>query len=166
MNYKNVSPAVYVGTYKKYNNGSLFGRWMNLEDYDSFEDFVDACRELHKDEDDPEFMCQDYEGLPKSQYCESGLEWLKKYFDLMDMDEDDQNKVLEYWDEVYDGADPQTILDSYYCESMSDYDFGYMLSHELQEIPDWLECYIDYEKMGHEYKWDYYETDNYIFQQG
>ena len=47
---------VYVGTYGKYNNGSLFGTWLNLSDYLDKEDFYEACRELHKDEEDAEFM--------------------------------------------------------------------------------------------------------------
>ena len=41
---------VYVGTYGKYNNGSLFGAWLDLSDYSDKEDFYEACRELHKDE--------------------------------------------------------------------------------------------------------------------
>ena len=166
MNYNNCSPAVYVGTYKKYAEGSTFGRWMNLEDYADFDEFVEACRELHKDEEDPEFMCQDFEGLPKNQYCESGLDWLEKFFDLMKMDEDDQNKVLEYWDNVWDGAEPQTILDLYFCPAMDDYDFGYYLAHDLGclEIPENIESYFDYASFGRDCKYDYHETDNYIFE--
>ena len=55
---------VYVGTYGKYNNGSLFGAWLNLSDYLDKEDFYEACRELHKDEEDAEFMFQDWENVP------------------------------------------------------------------------------------------------------
>ena len=38
---------VYVGTYGKYNNGSLFGAWLDLSDYADKEEFYEACRELH-----------------------------------------------------------------------------------------------------------------------
>lgn len=76
------SPAVYVGTYGKYNAGSLKGAWLNLEDYDSKEEFMKAAHELHKDEDDPELMFQDYQNFPDEFYGESYLpeklwEWLK-----------------------------------------------------------------------------------------
>ena len=37
---------VYVGTYGKYNNGSLFGAWLDLSDYADKEEFYEACREL------------------------------------------------------------------------------------------------------------------------
>ena len=40
--------SVYVGTYGKYNNGSLFGAWLDLSDYADKEEFYEACRELHK----------------------------------------------------------------------------------------------------------------------
>ena len=64
---------VYVGTYKKYNEGSLKGGWLNLADYASYGDFLKACKSLHKDERDPEFMIQDNEGFPDGLDC---LEWL------------------------------------------------------------------------------------------
>ena len=39
---------VYVGTYAKYNNGSLSGAWLDLSDYSDKEEFYEACRELHR----------------------------------------------------------------------------------------------------------------------
>lgn len=53
--------AVYVGTYHKYNNGSIMGAWLTINDFKTPEDFWSACRRLHSDERDPEFMFQDYE---------------------------------------------------------------------------------------------------------
>lgn len=44
---------VYVGTYNKYNSGSLFGKWLDLSDYSDKDEFMEACRELHKDDQDP-----------------------------------------------------------------------------------------------------------------
>ena len=35
---------VYVGTYNKYNNGSLFGKWLDLSDYSDKDEFMEACR--------------------------------------------------------------------------------------------------------------------------
>ena len=31
---------VYVGTYAKYNNGSLFGKWLDLSDYSDKDEFL------------------------------------------------------------------------------------------------------------------------------
>ena len=73
---------VYVGTYGKYNNGSLFGAWLDLSDYADKEEFYEACRELHKDEEDAEFMFQDYENIPENLISES---WISgNFFTLRD----------------------------------------------------------------------------------
>ena len=72
---------VYVGTYAKYNAGSLGGRWLNLSDYANKDEFMAACRELHKDEADPEFMFQDFEGVPSWLISESHIDaevWSQK----------------------------------------------------------------------------------------
>ena len=35
------TPAVYCGTYGKYANGSIEGEWVNLTDFDTYEEFMD-----------------------------------------------------------------------------------------------------------------------------
>ena len=62
--------AVYCGTYKKYNEGSLAGAWMQLNNYATWQEFDKACHELHSDEKTPEFMFQDKEYLPVEYYNE------------------------------------------------------------------------------------------------
>lgn len=59
-----VAPRAYIGTYAKYNNGSLAGAWMILTDYENYDAFLAACKQIHRDEPDPEFMCQDVESMP------------------------------------------------------------------------------------------------------
>lgn len=79
--------SVYVGTYGKYASGSIAGKWVNLSKYDNKKEFEDFCKRLHKNEQDPEFMFQDYENVPDSMISESFISdevWdvlaiLKKY---------------------------------------------------------------------------------------
>jgi antirestriction protein len=52
---------IYVGTYGKYNNGSLFGEWLEISKFSNLQEFYRYISELHKDENDPEFMFQDWE---------------------------------------------------------------------------------------------------------
>lgn len=66
---------VYVGTYGKYNAGSIAGKWVDLSDFKNYDQFVKACAEVHKDERDPEFMIQDYEGMPDGLACG---EWISR----------------------------------------------------------------------------------------
>ncbi len=65
---------VYVGTYGKYNEGSLGGEWVDLNQFGSKSDFYEYITELHKDESDPEFMFQDWEGMPDELIGESWLD--------------------------------------------------------------------------------------------
>ena len=91
---------VYVGTYNKYNNGSLFGKWLDLSDYSDKDEFMEACRELHKDDQDPEFMFQDYENIPEALISESWLS--EKFFELRDAivkkDVVKANRIVKYFD--------------------------------------------------------------------
>ncbi len=69
--YRTGNPAVYCGTYGKYNDGSIFGMWIDLTTFDDYEEFIEFCQRLHADEEDPELMFQDYECFPSSWYSES-----------------------------------------------------------------------------------------------
>ncbi|MCS3870866.1 hypothetical protein J3D55_003782 [Chryseobacterium ginsenosidimutans] len=52
---------IYVGTYSKYNSGIIYGSWLKLSDYSDYDKLLEAMQELHQDEEEPEFMYQDYE---------------------------------------------------------------------------------------------------------
>lgn len=82
------SPALYCGTYGKYNSGNFNGVWLNVSTFDSYEDFVNFCKAIHADEEDPELMFQDGENIPDSLCHESmGAEEfnnLLKYCELRD----------------------------------------------------------------------------------
>ena len=47
-----IRSKIYVGTYGKYNAGSILGKWFDLTDYSDKNEFNEACRKLHKDEKD------------------------------------------------------------------------------------------------------------------
>lgn len=48
--------SVYVGTYKKYNEGNIFGEWFTLGDYLDYNEFIQACKDLHEDEEELELV--------------------------------------------------------------------------------------------------------------
>lgn len=72
--------SIYCGTYAKYNNGSLYGKWLNLSDYSSYDELLTTMYELHSDEADPEFMFQDYECpiLEKTRIVKR-VQYIKRY---------------------------------------------------------------------------------------
>lgn len=73
MEATNQNPSIYVGTYGKYNNGDLSGAWLDLTKYSSFDELLADCKNLHKDERDPEYMVQDYENMPDGLSMDESL---------------------------------------------------------------------------------------------
>lgn len=78
------NPRVYVGTYKKYNNVSIQGAWIDLVECKTYQGFLNKCHEVHSDERDPEFMIQDCENMPDG--LTSVMEWLteQEFLDILD----------------------------------------------------------------------------------
>ena len=93
---------LYCGTYKKYNEGSLFGKWMDLADYKDAEEFLEACYELHKDEEDPELMFQDYE---------ADESWEGKLYS--------ECSVPEEWWDIHDALEKSYIDEDIYSAYLS-----------------------------------------------
>ena len=165
-----VEPAVYVGTYRKYNNGSLFGEWVTISDFDSYEDFMAYIRKLHADEDDPEFMYQDYEGFPRAWYSESDLS--KETFD----------RIKEYsklGEEEKDAYDAYCDLFDYSEQSIDDFNsryYGYFptytaLAESYIDMAggvenlgrETLESNFDYESFGRQLSWELVTDGGYYF---
>lgn len=140
------TPRLYVGTYAKYNNGDISGDWLDLEDYSDKESFLEACAELHKDEADPEFMFQDFEGFPKALYSESSVD--DKLFEFVALDEDDREIVGIYWEHVNSDASVDEAKENYAGCYKNEEDWAYEFLDEtgaLKDMPDNLRSYFDYE---------------------
>lgn len=139
---------IYVGTYAKYNSGSIFGEWIDAEDYSDKEEFIEACKELHKDEPDPELMFQDHEEFPAVFYHESDID--SRLWDWLALDDNDR-EIVEAWlseNSLGKQEDLQSIVDSFSGQYSSWADYAEEITRDCHEIPDHLEYYIDWEKMG------------------
>lgn len=71
---------LYVGTYGKYASGSIDGAWLDLDKFKNGDEFLKACKKLHSDEREPEFMFQDVEvdagaDWQEGLYSESSIPW-------------------------------------------------------------------------------------------
>ena len=155
------SPALYCGTYCKYNSGSLCGMWVNVSTFDSYEDFINFCKAIHADEEDPEIMCQDGENIPDSLCSESMGEEefnnLLKYCELCD-----EYNVLAVDDflELYSPEDLGRMHDAYVGVYDSEEDFAEEIvsdCYDLEKTMGDLACYFDYEKFARDlFMCDYY----------
>ena len=164
--------GVYVGTYKKYSEGSLFGMWIDLEAVRDEGEFFDVCRQLHSDEEDPEFMMQDYQGFPEELYHESmSEEDVAKILAFVALDDDDR-EMLEAFCECYggDATDADNIEDvRERCMGQFDtfQDFADQCADEelaCMNAPEFCSRYFNYEAYARDLKYDFSVSDNgYIF---
>ena len=151
-------PRVYVGTYNKYNCGSIAGAWLNMDDFTDQDDFDNACHELHKDEEDPEIMFQDWEGFPEGMCDESYID--PKFWDWQYLRDHEKEMIEAYYEAGGDTDTEFSHIEDCFCgewDSFSDY--VYETFTECSEIPDHLSNYIDWEKVERDMDYDYFYTD-------
>ena len=125
-----VEPRIYVGTYAKYNEGDLTGEWFELSDYEDRETFYTACAELHKDEEDPEFMFQDWENIPDSMIRESWIS--EEVFELAgeSLSDEEYEALFEWLDDGND-YDLSAFRDAWQGRHESETDYAEHLADEL-----------------------------------
>jgi antirestriction protein len=140
------NPRVYVGTYAKYNSGNLKGRWLDLTDYADKDEFIDACRKLHKDEADPELMFQDHENIPKGMITESSIS--EDLWEWMGLDDHEKTLLQIYRRDINEDGTLDEARDAFNGVYSSPEDWAEQYIEEagwLNEVPEPLRIYIDYE---------------------
>ena len=146
------SPALYCGTYGKYNSGNLRGMWVDLSTFDDYEDFVNFCLAIHADEEDPELMYQDYENMPGSLYHESmGEEGFNKIAEYCELCDDYNVSAVEDFLEWYSPEDLDMMHDAYAGVYDSEEDFARETvngCYELEKMMGDLADYFDYEALA------------------
>lgn len=158
--------CVYVGTYNKYNCGSLGGAWVDLESFHNEKELMRFLYRLHADEAEPEFMVQDYMNFPKRLYSESMNEQdFEELFKWLNLDEEEREMCAEYWKEIDESASVDEIADRLVYSGDSDEYFDELADEALSDnnVPVFLQCCFDYEKWREMCKFDYRVTSNFVF---
>ena len=152
------SPMLYVGTYAKYNNGSIEGAWLKLSDYMDAKEFYEACNELHADEEDPELMFQDFDNFPKCFYseCSPDINGIYEYMEAC------ENFDKELVDAVLDDGGCLDGIENYFYVSDfdSDYDIGVnyieQLYGDIENLDkETLARYFDFKAFGRDLQYNY-----------
>ena len=155
---------IYVGTYAKYNNGNLFGKWLTLADYNGKGEFIEACKELHDDEEDPEFMFQDWEDIPSSMVGECHVD--EGCWELLEAYDNYGNDAVNAYCSIFGKWDERDFQDRYRGKYTSWTDLAEQLledTGDLEAIPESLRYYFDYEKYGRDLHYDFCEEDGHYF---
>ena len=155
------SPALYCGTYGKYNSGNFSGMWVTVSTFDSYDDFLNFCYAIHADEENPEIMCQDGENIPDSLCCESmgeeGFNKIAEYCELCDEYGVEAVDDFLEWDST---EDLDNMHDAYVGVYDSREDFAREIvsdCYDIENIMGNLACYFDYEAFARDlFMGDYY----------
>lgn len=110
MTQTETTPRIFLTDYASYNNGSQFefGHWVDLTDFSDADElneyisnhFKEADKKSPLDSPREETMITDYEGLPKSMYSKSGMDFEKVYKYLsLDWDSKDEHEKISLWNE-------------------------------------------------------------------
>jgi antirestriction protein len=169
-----VSVKIYVGTYKKYNEGNLFGKWLDLDDYSNFEQLKEEMYNLHIDEEDPEFMIQDWECnniINSFEFINESFISDEIYHIINIITESNiSEEVLESYISCNSSLKNineiiEEIEECYVGEFQNDIEFVQSLLEETGEIPSNLPnyIYIDWERTTRDIMMDYTTDNNHYF---
>ena len=143
------SPALYCGTYGKYNSGNFSGMWLNVSTFDDYEDFENFCIAIHADEEDPEIMFQDGENIPDSLCCESmGEEEFNQIAEYCELCDDYSVEAVEDFLKLYrpDYIDMMRVAYAGVYDSKEDFAREFVNNrYDLDKMMGDLDYYFDYE---------------------
>ena len=143
------SPALYCGTYGKYNSGNFNGMWVNASTFDSYEDFLNFCKAIHADENDPELMYQDFANIPDSLYHESmGEEEFNNLLEYCELCDDYSVSAVDDFLELFSPEDLDRMDDAYVGVYDSKEDFAIEIIndfYDLDKMMGSLAYYFDYD---------------------
>ena len=170
--YRSGNPAVFCCTYHKYNEGRSLtgGMWLDLSSFSSYDDFMAACRWLHRDESDPEFMFLDYENFCAAWYSESCMDedTFERILEYADLDSDEQEAFKAFLDVTCDSDASFDDFRERYCGQWdSEREFAEHLCDELDmfhNVPESVSRFFNFGAFADElFMSDYDFSDGHVF---
>ena len=170
MEAKDLNEArIYVGTYAKYNNGSLQGEWVELSDFYDLDGFMERCAGIHEDEEEPEYMFQAWEEIPDCLIDEGHLE--ENFFELrdeLDRLNDKEKDAFGICDNTQLTQDACSLVKSFQSDYIGSYasreDFAEELAKMENDLPDFALIYFDFGKYADDlFCTDFWYKDGYVF---
>lgn len=162
------------GSYNECNERALGSSWLTLNDYNDWDEILEELEKqgFELDGIDEELFVQDIENFPAEvenwDYVnpQELFETLKKSGVLDDegkyelMDAFCSIEGYREWKRLVDSYEDRWDDDIYLWHNYDWYDLGYELLHEGNNIPEYLDNYIDYAKYGEELSYDgFHECD-------
>jgi len=170
---------IYVADLAEYNNGRLVGKWLDLSDYSSGAEVMEAIQEMLDEQTKKdkygdvheEYAIHDFEGFPRSFYSEyMGESDFDALYEMMKV-ADSSNLPLEVLMEAVSDLgyedDPERVAEAYYSSvpaSMGNEwrDFAYDYIDSIGNITEAVskpEYYFDFESFGSDVRMDYTDEE-------
>ncbi len=139
---------IYVADLAAYNNGKLHGVWIDAtQDLDDIQEQVNNMLAQSPEPDAEEYAIHDFEGF--NGYSLSEYEGLQSAHEVASFIEEYPEIGGELLDHFSDIEEARKAAEESYCgcyKSLADY--AEELAEETSQIPEHLQYYIDYKKMG------------------
>jgi antirestriction protein len=166
---------IYVADLAEYNNGRLVGKWLDLSDYSSGAEVMEAIQEMLDEQTKKdkygdvheEYAIHDFEGFPRSFYSEyMGESDFDALYEMMKV-ADSSNLPIEVLMEAVSDLgyedEPERVAEAYYSSvpaSMGNEwrDFAYEYIDSIGNITEAVskpEYYFDFESFGSDVRMDY-----------
>lgn len=172
------TPQIWVCSIRDYVNGHNVGEWLDLSDYSSEEEVLEAIQVLLKgwDEElgiDPmdvpreEWTIHDYEGFPERFYSESMsfgpvLKWLRETEDM----DDDRKEAYELFLDNYSGSNTnvEKFEEAYQGKWESEEEYAEDLFKSCYKEPEFGWDYVDFAYAATSmFAYDYSYEDGHVF---
>jgi antirestriction protein len=142
-------PRIYVACLASYNNGVLYGRWIDVDgDGDDIRYEVDEMLAQSPAPGAEEWAIHDHEGWPVSVSESHDFDELAALAELLDdYDEDVIRAACDVSDDETAEELRGTIEDRYCGAFDREGDYAEEFATGCYDIPEHLQYYIDYEKM-------------------
>lgn len=143
-----MSPRIYIADLEAYNQGSLVGRWVDLEDITSEDCLTEAIEDILEDGHE-EWAVHDHEDVGNlGEY--PGVDRIVELAELYAQLGDEYEAYLGYADHVGGSPDVDTFRDAYvgHYDSELAYSEEYFDACLLSEVPQNVRMYIDYESFS------------------
>lgn len=161
------------GSYNDCNERALGSKWLDLSDYSDWEEIEEELKKEGFDLDgiDEELFIQDVEGIPSNSTNWNYVNPQQLFETLLEsgvLSDEYLYDLFTAYLEVNNFDNWENLVNLYGCHWDDDIilyqnqdldDVAYDLMHEIYEIPDYLENYIDYSSYARDLSYEgFYET--------
>lgn len=141
------------------------GDWIDLSEFNSYDEFLNHCKKMFPKEKYPEYMIQDYENMPEGNWGEyhfineEDFDFIKEWNEKLDTTEKEAYNTYTQITGNY--ADIDGFRDAYMGEFDSGEDYAAYCVDEGYINNDTLLQYIDYAQL-----WRTLSTEGVYFEDG